>query len=519
MFKLKAVLAICVVLVGATACQSSPAGSAASGAPAAGAAATPTPKPAAPALEKPTYTVQRGAVADELKLSGRVAATLDQDLFFLQDGFLKTLYVKRTDVVTKGQLLAELDLGTLPNELSQAEVALSSAELNVQTSAQKQEFAVRKAQIDVEDARAALAALKQPPLKTDIDAAVLGIEQAKIDLEDVRHKTSTAKTQAELAVNQAANDVRDKQADYARIVELNGTRPPEQLQPDQLNAQEAAKRAVEDAQTDLEAAKVAYEQAKQSEISAIAAAENAVKEAQVKLDELRAGPTRQQLADAERQIRRAQVALEEAQAGGVDPEDQNRVEQARLSVENIRARVEAGRLYSPFDGQVADISIKPGDGVTAYKAMMNVINPTNIELVVDSTLSGDLAKIGVGQQVSVSFSRYPTKVLSGTVERLPTTLTSTSSSVEADPAVHISFDPQGLELEIGDLASLVLTLERKENALWLPPQAVRSFDARRFVVVQDGTRQRRVDVKVGIVSQDRIEILEGLNEGDVVIGQ
>jgi hypothetical protein len=39
------------------------------------------------------------------------------------------------------------------------------------------------------------------------------------------------------------------------------------------------------------------------------------------------------------------------------------------------------------------------------------------------------------------------------------------------------------------------------------------------VVVKDGDRQRRQDVKVGIISTDRIEIVEGLKEGDVVIGQ
>src|SRR5215212_7586612 len=138
MFKLKAVLAVCTLSVGLVGCQSAPGGASSPAAPAAGAAATPTPKPAPAALEKSTYTVERGLVADELKLSGRVAATLDQDLFFVQDGFLKTLYVKRTDVVTKGQLLAELDLGTLPNELRQAEVALSSAELTVKNRVEQQ---------------------------------------------------------------------------------------------------------------------------------------------------------------------------------------------------------------------------------------------------------------------------------------------------------------------------------------------------------------------------------------------
>jgi hypothetical protein len=76
---------------------------------------------------------------------------------------------------------------------------------------------------------------------------------------------------------------------------------------------------------------------------------------------------------------------------------------------------------------------------------------------------------------------------------------------------------------VGDLVQVILTLSRKDDALWLPPQAVRAFEGRRFVVVKDGDRQRRQDVKVGIISTDRIEIVEdpveGLKEGDIVIGQ
>jgi len=37
------------------------------------------------------------------------------------------------------------------------------------------------------------------------------------------------------------------------------------------------------------------------------------------------------------------------------------------------------------------------------------------------------------------------------------------------------------------------------------------------VVVQDGEVQRRVDVTTGIESTDRVEIEEGLSEGQIVI--
>jgi hypothetical protein len=37
------------------------------------------------------------------------------------------------------------------------------------------------------------------------------------------------------------------------------------------------------------------------------------------------------------------------------------------------------------------------------------------------------------------------------------------------------------------------------------------------VVVQEDIGQRRVDIKTGIESEDRIEIVEGLKEGEIII--
>ncbi len=39
------------------------------------------------------------------------------------------------------------------------------------------------------------------------------------------------------------------------------------------------------------------------------------------------------------------------------------------------------------------------------------------------------------------------------------------------------------------------------------------------MVVREGDRERRVPVRLGIATEARIEILEGLEEGDVVVGQ
>jgi multidrug efflux pump subunit AcrA (membrane-fusion protein) len=76
---------------------------------------------------------------------------------------------------------------------------------------------------------------------------------------------------------------------------------------------------------------------------------------------------------------------------------------------------------------------------------------------------------------------------------------------------------------LNDRVRVTVILEQKEDVLWLPPQAIRSFEGRNFVVIQDADGQRRVDIKLGITTGDRVEIVwvegvENLSEGQVVVG-
>ncbi len=490
-------------------------------APAARVDPTPTPKPVQPALEKPTYTVQRGLVVDELKLSGHIAPVKEQDLSFTQDGHLKTLYVDRTSTITQGQLLAELDLGDLPNQLRQAQVAYEQANIALEREKAQREIAARRAQIDLADARSHLAELQQPPKKADIAQARAAVQTAQAALDETRTDASAAKTQAKLKLDQAAQALIQAQTDFAaaqRDYEKVRNNKDDLRYNNFHDRYIQAEAALRTAEATVAQAQVDYDAARQNEGPAISKAEAAVDEAQAQLDELLNGPEPNELADARRAIERANLAIEEAKQGG-DPELDKRVASAQLEVERLQGQIEAGQLYAPFDGKVASIGARPGDGIEAYKPVIGVMNDATLEVIVELVTSQDAAKLGVGQPVHLSFSRYRGQEFTGKVSRLPSSATSGTSSVNADTAYHIDFDAKNQEFDVGDAVEVTVTLAQKDDALWLPPQAVRAFEGRRFVVVKDGDRQRRQDVKVGIVSTDKIEILDGLKEGDVVVGQ
>jgi hypothetical protein len=164
-----------------------------------------------------------------------------------------------------------------------------------------------------------------------------------------------------------------------------------------------------------------------------------------------------------------------------------------------------------------------GREVTPHKTVVILADLSELELTADPG-SGQMENLVEGMAVVAYQSGKPGDQYTGTIRRLPYPYGGGGRSegvedTKADKSTRIVLDAdfEDIDLEIGDLMTVEVVIEEKQDVLWLPPQAVRKFEGRKFVVVQDGEVQRRVDVKTGIESKDRVEIEEGLSEGQIVI--
>ncbi|MCA9994260.1 MAG: hypothetical protein KDE56_00850, partial [Anaerolineales bacterium] len=92
---------------------------------------------------------------------------------------------------------------------------------------------------------------------------------------------------------------------------------------------------------------------------------------------------------------------------------------------------------------------------------------------------------------------------------------------ENDSTARIAFaNPEdAAQFTAGSRVQVNIFLEERPDALWLPPAALREFNGRQFVVIQQDGGERRVDVVLGIEGDGRIEIVSGVAEGDIVVGQ
>ena len=224
-----------------------------------------------------------------------------------------------------------------------------------------------------------------------------------------------------------------------------------------------------------------------------------------------------------KQVELAQIALERL-GEGVGPLLINDVARAQLQVEKLQNAIADATITALFDGQLLSVSLTAGRPVNAFDPVVSLADITNLEVKAD-LISDQMNELAEEMPVEVSLVGRPGEILSGHIRRLPYPFGSGGSGevIDPDKSTRITIeqppDAEETDLELGDLVQVRVELERKDAALWLPTQAIRIFDGRRFVVVQDGEVQRRVDVKVGIQTNERVEIEEGLEEGQVVVGQ
>ena len=84
--------------------------------------------------------------------------------------------------------------------------------------------------------------------------------------------------------------------------------------------------------------------------------------------------------------------------------------------------------------------------------------------------------------------------------------------------MEIEVPNPGFRLKPGMYARVRLTVERRPNALTVPRGAVVDIEGKRGVfMVENGQTARFREVQTGLQDNDRIEILDGLNEGERVV--
>ncbi|MFN2234041.1 MAG: efflux RND transporter periplasmic adaptor subunit [Anaerolineales bacterium] len=479
-------IVILSIFVSATGCSTSPSQEA---------DATPTPIPTAIIPTKPTYTVERGSVIEELQFTARVAPVVEEELFFRTAGRVRNIYVEEGDEVEEGQIIADLEF------LDDLERQLASDQLRL-----------RRSDISVENAQLALDLFKKNTPSSELLLAQA--EKAVADAEEHVSKASRALSLTQLTANQA-----DIDAAYAQVVltEEALERAKERFAPYANKPENNITRAR--LQADLSAAEQRYESA----VIQYNAMTGTASETEQGVAFAELAVAKAQLADAQAELERIQ---ENPVPRGYEEElalKENELELAKIaydetlvSVADVESAISDAQLVAPFDGVVTSLRISDGSAAEAFRSYSVVSDMSSLELSASLT-SEDMQYLEKGMPVTANLSSRPSDIYAGIIRYLPYGLPVEEIEEEQTTRISLDVDTEELGLDLGDLMRVTVILEKKDDVLWLPPQAIRTFEGRKFVVLQADGYQQRVDVTVGIEGDDRVEIESGLEEGQIII--
>jgi macrolide-specific efflux system membrane fusion protein len=170
-------------------------------------------------------------------------------------------------------------------------------------------------------------------------------------------------------------------------------------------------------------------------------------------------------------------------------------------------------LIAPINGEVIVRAVEPGQSVTSADAVLVLSDRLIIQAQVDET---DIGKIKLGQKAAIVLDAYSDQTIDGKVDHVyyesKTVNNVTMYNVDILPDRVPSFFRSGMS------ANIDVIREKKDNILILPVEAVKKFKDKSFVFMKspDKEKPERREVVTGISDDDNIEIISGLNEGDVV---
>lgn len=525
-------------------------------------------------VEYETYAVDRGEVVEVISATGSIAPSSKIELQPQVSGKVAEIPVREGDEVKKGDLLLRLDAGDINAQILAQQAALASAQATLaqyEAGATTQELALAERAIETaqarldasinarDDAAAALAnaqsradAQLQSALNTFVsdleDAAQASNDgvnrlteraytsagfpsftvtnsQAQSDAVQTRvsAKTSLPSIEAGLASVDGDASIDNVRAQYAAMrphletvkdhleatVELlkysvgldSATLATYQLNANSaLSALSTEMQALVNDDTNLGLRLQLNEADVNTATAALNAAENAVitnggllAEAEASLELKRTG-TRDEIVAAQR----AMVSAERARLAGLQNEWEKR------------------RITAPVDGVVTRIAAEPGESVLSNQTVVMMNAAGNLEVIANIS-EIDIASLSIGDPVTIEVDAFTAgERWTGSVSAIQPAETVVDNVIFYKTTIR--FDAEDDRLRSGMTADLDIETDRRDGALRVPIRSVKSGNGDAYVeILNDRGAPEERDIEVGLETDDFVEIISGLQEGDDVI--
>ena len=174
-------------------------------------------------------------------------------------------------------------------------------------------------------------------------------------------------------------------------------------------------------------------------------------------------------------------------------------------------------VKSPIEGTVIRYYVDVGDSVIPQEPMpqepvVNIAYMDKVKIVVNVG-EKDISKLRKGEKVRVSVDAYPEENFLGRVVKVAPAVDPRSRKLK----VELEIENKDHRLKPGMFADVEIIYNEHSNVLVVPRIAVLEKEGRTILFTVDDDSAKLREVKTGISDEEKIEIVEGLSEGESVV--
>ncbi len=186
-------------------------------------------------------------------------------------------------------------------------------------------------------------------------------------------------------------------------------------------------------------------------------------------------------------------------------------EAAAEELEEAKEQRENLIILAPCDGVIASVeALEAGSSVTAGTTLLSILEGEDMTLTI-AVDELDVVSVQEGQPVSITVDALSDLTVEGTVEKIAPVGSGESGVTTYD--VKLSFDAAGTGIRAGMNATGEILVASVEDALYIPVEALMTVNDQYCVLTASGSYQ---PVETGIMNDEYVQILSGLEAGDLV---
>jgi RND family efflux transporter MFP subunit len=197
---------------------------------------------------------------------------------------------------------------------------------------------------------------------------------------------------------------------------------------------------------------------------------------------------------------------------------ENQVKLAQLNYDLAQNSASGLMIKAPFSGLISSLDLSPGQQVNPQASIVEIINPQayELEINIDPAIAD---RLNLNESAEVELAgrtlEVPIKsvapVVNSTTHLVTVRLTLPPITFKANQTLNAQLPLSTTQIQSGESGGTSTT--------FLPLDAVIIGTESQFVYVNDNGKAKKVDVQLGQISGDQVQILSGLSPSDQVILQ